>query len=269
MRLQEASRQELISKSKRGANYALTNQSKGKNRWERKKYSKVATTVASFNRIDMNEFFKQDILTFEVQVKGETDVYFVTIKFVGALNEISKQVKRQKNLFDYRAVLTALIRTYNTGNVFISCTCDDWKYRFSYQGTKNKYNSGEPEMRPANITNPNDDKGAGCKHSLLVLSNQSWIMKVASVIVNYVNYCKDHLQRNYADYIFPKIYDMPYQDAVQLTLFDEDELKTDVDTINLSNALGARRGQFQVGNKYRFQKKPKESNELGLDFKED
>lgn len=99
MRLQEASRQELISKSKRGANYALTNQSKGKNRWERKKYSKVATTVASFNRIDMNEFFKQDILTFEVQVKGETDVYFVTIKFVGALNEISKQVKRQKKIY--------------------------------------------------------------------------------------------------------------------------------------------------------------------------
>jgi hypothetical protein len=50
--LLEDTRTMLVSKS-RGAG-AYQDQSRGKNRFERKKYSSVAKTVKQYNKIDMN-----------------------------------------------------------------------------------------------------------------------------------------------------------------------------------------------------------------------
>lgn len=66
-------------------------------------------------------------------------------------------------------------------------------YRFAYWSTKNKYNSGP--LQPSNgkwIRNPHDKLGACCKHGLLVLSNNSWILLCARVIFNYVEWMKEH-----------------------------------------------------------------------------
>ena len=45
-----------------------------------------------------------------------------------------------------------------------------------------------PQFMPTDETNPNNELGAGCKHVLLVLGNTSWVIKVASVIMNYIKY---------------------------------------------------------------------------------
>src|SRR5574344_1018201 len=105
-------------------------------------------------------------------------------------------------------------------------------------------------------------------------------MKIASVINNYIYYCKDNMENNYGQFIFPKLYGMPYDKAIQLTLTDYDSqgelnpnLKSDEDIINMSNMIGRRRTQYkkkpQISVNPRFQKpaKPKpEHNELGLQF---
>ena len=130
--------------------------------------------------------------------------------------------------------------------------CPDSQYRFSYWQTKNKVNSGEEENRPANITNPHDSLGTSCKHVLLVLSNESWLLKVASVIYNYINYMEKHYKKLYADFIYPAIYQKDYEEPVQLDIFDDNELATDSDTINTSNQYAATKNQFKPGNDYRF-----------------
>lgn len=161
--------------------------------------------------------------------------------------------------------------------------CPDWKYRMAYFATKGQYNSGEPEVRPSDITNPRDSKGAGCKHSLLVISNLDWMMKIASVINNYIKYCKENMQRNYADYIFPKVYGVPYKKAVQLSLFDKEDkygdgiLPSDQKTLDdvIARSLHGKdeKGRWQSGNEYRFQKQEREptnsqeeENALNLKF---
>lgn len=269
--LVEATRQQLLNKSKKADNYKDT--SKGRNRWERRNKSRIATTVAQYNNINMDDFFKKDILTVGIQVFGETSNYVVTMKFDGALQEIAKQIRlNQKGKLEFKFILQSLIRMFNSDNVYIRCTCPDNKYRMAYHQTRNNYIVGQPENRPSNKTNPNDTKGAGCKHILLVLGNLDWLMKVASVINNYIHYCEDHMERNYADYIFPKLYGMPYNKAVQLGLFDNEngDLDTDSDTIDISNRYGRTRTQFKPGNPWRFQKKPKEQdNKLDLDFNDD
>lgn len=274
--LLEKTRQELINKSRNADNYT----SKGReneNRYTRRLKSQIANSVRDYNRIDMDAFWKGDILDFDVHVKGETNNYIVQITFENILEELQREVKGNNNKLEFKCVLRALLKAFNGDNVYISCSCPDWKYRMAYFATKNQYNSGAPEVRPSDITNPTDSKGAGCKHSLLVISNLDWMMKIASVINNYIKYCRDNMARNYADYIFPKVYGEPYKKAVQLSLFDKEDkygdglLPSDKKTLDdvIAQSMQGRdeRGRFNKDNRYKFQ--PREKTTSRHDYEKD
>lgn len=140
-------------------------------------------------------------------------------------------------------------------------------YRFGYWTTRNKVDTYsfdgkkirnpklgvvDPQSIPSDITNPNDTLGSACKHVLLVLSNNSWIMKVASVINNYIKYMERHYQKTYAEIIYPAIYQKPYEEPVQLTIFDKNRqyAKTGKDTLDKANVHDDRdeKGRFLKGN---------------------
>lgn len=112
----------------------------------------------------------------------------------------------------------------NAGIILHNC------YRQAYQGTMGRYNAGRPELRPANITNPNDTKGAGCKHVLNVLGNLDWAMNLATSITNYCFYIKDHYPDLFAQVIWPAISGIEYKEAEDDGYFDD--LASTVGTIN-------------------------------------
>lgn len=288
--LLEKTRNELINKSKKSDNYSRKNQFNGKNRWERRVHSKVANTVKDYNKIDMDAFFRADILDFIIKVQGETNNYEVQITFEEALREIANEVKRNNTKLEFKCVLRGLISAFNRGNVYVSCSCPDFTYRQAYWATKGQYNSGTPQ--PSNgkmIANPGDTKGGGCKHINLCLANLDWMMKIASVINNYIYWARDNIETQYAKTIFPAIYGMSYDKAIQMTLdmYDEngeikpeystDTLKSTEDVINMSNMIGRQRGQYKkkpeksinprFGDVHPAKKEEKpESNELGIKF---
>lgn len=257
--LTEANRQQLLQKSRNAQNYSKKNQEKGKNRFDRRNKSSISATVRDYNMIQMDPLFKRDILEFKIPVIGETDVYVVDVRVDGLLAEIRKQIMANKGKLEFKVVLQSLMKVLNVGNVYIGCNCPDAKYRMAYQQTKNDYKAGYKERRPSDITNPNDTLGAGCKHVLLVLANLDWAVKVASVINNYIKYCRLHLESNYAEYIFPQIYGVKYDKAVQLNLFDTGLLPDDIETMNAVIDQGFRgkdkSGKFVKDNELRFQKK--------------
>lgn len=245
--LLEVNRRQLIDKSKKSDRYKDI--SKGKNRWERKKLSKIATSVSQYNNINMDAFFKKDILTVGINVHGETNNYVVVMKFEHMLENIQKEIKRNNNKLEFKTILVSLTNAFNNGDVFVHCTCPDYKYRGNYWATVNGYEASTPQTSNGQrIQNPNDTKGAGCKHVMLVLSNVNWIMKVASVINNYIKYAEEHMQKAYADIIFPKLYGMKYDRAVQLGLFDSDDLDTSKQTLDIANKIGKNRGRFSSKN---------------------
>ena len=182
----EDSRQQLLTKSK-------TSNDGGKQRFARRVKSKVANTVKQYNSIDMNKLFKEDILTVNISVNGETDNYIVRISFGGFLEILHDEIDRGDGQLDLRAITRALVTGFNKDDVYIHCSCPDWAYRFAFFATRNQINSGEEENRPSDITNPDDKKGSACKHVLLVLSNNKWLIKVASVINNYIKYMEKHM----------------------------------------------------------------------------
>lgn len=234
-RLTEDSRVSILAKSKQSK--------KGFERFKKRVKSRLATSVKQYNSIDMNKLFKDDILTVDIAVKGETDDYTVKISFGGFTDLIYDQVKAQGK-FNLKAVTRALVTGFNRSDVYINCSCADSKYRFAYWNTKNGITSGDPETRPANETNPDDTLGSACKHVLLVLSNTSWILRTAATVHNYVNYMEKHYDRLYKKLIYPAIYHTEYQEPEQLTLMD-DELATDKETIDTSNKYARTKNQFK------------------------
>lgn len=101
---------------------------------------------------------------------------------------------------------------FNRGDVYINCSCPDFSYRYAYYASRNDINSGAPENRPSDETNPDDKLGSGCKHALCVLSNTSWIIKVAIVVWNYIKYIKKNETKLYQEIIYPSIYKKPYEE---------------------------------------------------------
>ena len=142
--------------------------------------------------------------------------------------------------------------------------------RLAYWATVNGTNAGEPELRPSDETNPNDTKGAGCKHVNLVLNNNSWMMKVAAVINNYIKYIRTHQERLYQNVIYPAIFDkeyippeeleseVPEKDLLDADDYEDDDdiLISDEDTIDTSNKWARTKTQFKPGNQSGIQFAP-------------
>ena len=248
-KLIEDTRTLLVSKSRSVGPYK--NQLRGKNRFERKKHSQIAKTVKQYNKIDMNKLFKEDILEVSIPVTGETDNYTVSIRMEGVVKEIAKNIKNNANKLEFRTIVQSLTKVFNSANIFVKCSCPDYKYRFAHWNIVNRVSVDDTSKDPGpgkGIRNPNDQLGRGCKHVLLCLANGDWIMKVASVINNYIHYAEEKLQKAFLKLIFPKLYGVPYDEATDNDLLPDDfELDSSTSIIDTINDYGKNRGKYKPG----------------------
>ena len=247
--LLEDTRDALVAKSRGVGAYKDT--SRGKNRFERKKYSSVAKTVKQYNKIDMNRLWKEDILEVSIPVVGEHDSYTVSIKMEGVVKEIANNIKNNKNQLEYKTIVQAITKIFNSKDLWVKCTCADYKYRFAHWNIVKNVSVDDTSKDPGpgkGIANPNDDKGRGCKHVLLVLANGDWLMKVASVINNYIHYAEEKLRQPFLKLIFPKLYGVTIDEAPDKDLLPEDfELESTTEIIDAINDFGKNRGKYKQG----------------------
>ena len=172
IKLQEDTRTQLAASSRNAGPYK--DQSHGKNRFERKKYSRIAANVKQYNNINMNDLFKQDVLEVEIPVIGETDSYKVTVRIEGVVAEIARNIKVNNYKLEFRTIIQSLTKVFNTADVKINCTCPDHLYNYAHWNIVHGVSTLDSAQDPGpgkNVANPRDDKGRGCKHSLLVLAN--------------------------------------------------------------------------------------------------
>jgi hypothetical protein len=249
LKLDEATRTQLVAQSRNVGQYKDT--SRGRNRMERKRYTKVVKSVKAFNSIDMNKVFKQDILQIDIPVIGETDEYTVTVKLEGVIAELQKNIKNNGNKLEFKNVIQALTKVFNTSDVYIKCTCPDWKYRFSHWNIIKNISVDDSSHDPGpgrGIVNPNDDKGRGCKHSLQALANGSWMMPTSSTLLNYIRYLSEKKPEAFLKLVFPKIYGVPAEEAAENGLVEDNEdLETGKDLIDVVNEWARQRGKFKKG----------------------
>lgn len=273
--LTEATRVQLAANSRNAGAYK--DQSMGKNRFERKKHSKIAASVKQYNDIDMNQLFKNDRLEVKIPVIGETDTYAVTVRIDGVIAEIARNIKVNKYKLEFRTIIQSLTKVFNTTDVFINCTCPDHNFNFSHWNIMHNCSTLDSAHDPGpgkGIANPHDDKGRGCKHSLLVLANGDWMMKVASVINNYLHYMSEKMQKPFLKLIFPKLYGCEAEEMAKLDILGkeevEDTLETSASFIDAINEYGKNRGKIKKGeNRNKANKAIEEPEDNTIDNQED
>jgi hypothetical protein len=199
----------------------------------------------------MNKVFKQDILQVNIPVVGETDEYTVTVKLEGVVAEIQKNIKNSGNKIEFRTVIQALTKVFNTTDVYVKCSCPDFKYRFAHWNIIKNVSVDDSSQDPGpgkGIANPNDDKGRGCKHILQVLANGNWMMKVSSTILNYIHFLSEKKPDAFLKLVFPKLYGVPADEAAENGLVEDNEdLETGKDLIDVVNEWARNRGKFKKG----------------------
>ena len=235
-RLDEDTRRQLIDKSKD----AKVTKAYGTNRYVRRNMQHIYNSLASFNKIDMNALYHANLLSFILPVHGETDNYSVEFLFEGVCDNIKREIKRNNNKLEYKCVYRALINAINSQDIYIACTCPDWKYRFAYHSTKGGYNGGSPELRPAKITNPNNDLGIGCKHVMAALDHLEWAIKLATTIYNYIIYMEDNYTAKFETIMFPKLFDISWE---EYTGSKEQAVSAERD---VANAMDSEEGEKEI-----------------------
>ena len=132
-----------------------------------------------------------DMLVIYVQVGSYTDI----VAYKGVISKLIEIVKKDPmHRVIRRFVVQALNQQVDLTDVYVNCSCPDFRYRYKYWATKFDYLWGEPEKIPAEITNPDDSIGATCKHLASILANKKWLVKAASVV-------NDFIHDNYEEFI--------------------------------------------------------------------
>lgn len=141
------------------------------------------------DNIDFERILSNDMLVVNERV-GD---YVCTVAYSGIIHKLVDVIRKQpRPNVTLQSVIRAVTQSIDDTDVFVDCTCADFKYRYAYWATKYGYKYGTPETRPAKVTNPNDKIGAMCKHLTALLANKRWLVKVASLV-------NDFIKANYDD----------------------------------------------------------------------
>ena len=177
-RLDEVSRKNLVGKTKVHSPARYN---------KRLRYSTM-----SIPEIDEEKLLNEDILVIHVRVGQYVD----TLSYDGVMQKIISLVEKDpRHRLTRRIVVQALNMRVDETDVFVNCSCEDFRYRFAYFSTKYNYKYGSPETRPSNITNPHDSIGAVCKHLACILANKQWLVKASSVV-------NDFIHENYTEILY-------------------------------------------------------------------
>lgn len=170
--LHEASRAQILNKSKRD----------GKVRMDRRLKYKDRSREIQF--VFYNYLKLYGSLRFMVSVGN----YTVRLEMRDFATKLRKyKVNNSIVKFDYKSMVKAVSWALDNTDLTIHCTCPDFKYRFAYWTTQLGTNAGDPEFRPSKITNPDDKLGSACKHVLAALSNKEWSRKLVPHVSKFYN----------------------------------------------------------------------------------
>ena len=174
IKLSEASRQDLIGKYRRDGK-------KGNDRYQKR----TNYTVSNFRGLNLDAFFNEDRFEYTTPIKD----YKCVIEFDKPLTAVKDVIKGTDGIDDItvQMITEAFLHAYNRDSkVKVSCSCPDYLYRHKFWATKNGYNAGDPENRPSDITNPNDNQGPACKHIATLLDGVDWIAKAAANVLQFI-----------------------------------------------------------------------------------
>lgn len=171
--LNEITRWEIINRSKR----------ESPERFSKSRFYKDK----DFDTVDFEELFNSDTFTWRTRV-GD---YIVTISFEGPFSNLYRVVgswsgKNRWKRIDLKTLTKCLSKALDEEDLYVDCTCDDFKYRFAFWATQAGMKYGTQQNRPPKVRNVKNNKGYVCKHILSLLYGKRFVPAAAKAWLQYI-----------------------------------------------------------------------------------
>ena len=117
--------------------------------------------------------------------------YIVTLSFEGAFEILRWKTKsfngtnRWKRI-THRMLVECLSEALDRRDLYIDCSCPDFKYRFAYWATKAGCKYGLQQNVAPKVRNVKNNKGYCCKHVLAVLFGKRWVPAAAKTWLQFI-----------------------------------------------------------------------------------
>ena len=152
-------------------------------RFQKQKFYKAK----DFDNVDFQELFENDTFTWKSRV-GD---YIVTISFEGAFANLYMQIgswsgKNRWKRIDLHLLAQCLSKALDQEDLYVDCTCPDFKYRFDYWLSQAGGKYGVQQNRPPKVRNVRNNKGFVCKHILSVLFGKRWVPAAAKAWLSFI-----------------------------------------------------------------------------------
>ena len=126
-----------------------------------------------------------DWLVITTEISGNGSKYTDSIAFQFIMTDLIQQAKNDpKHLVNSKLIIKSIHNSLDTRDIYIDCSCQDFKYRYSYWSTKDKFKWGKLQnSNGKNIRNPRNDMGCMCKHLYALLRSNKFLNLISDKIM--------------------------------------------------------------------------------------
>ena len=126
-----------------------------------------------------------DWLVITTNISGNGSTYSDSIAFKFVITDLIEQAKNSpKHVVNSKLIIKSIHASLDKQDIYIDCSCDDFKYRYAFWSTKGKFKWGKLQnSNGKKIRNPNNDMGWMCKHLYALLRSNKFLNLISDKIM--------------------------------------------------------------------------------------
>lgn len=118
-------------------------------------------------------------------ISGNGSTYTDSIAFKYVMTDLIETVKQSSNhVVNSKSILKSIHSSLDKQDIYIDCSCADFKYRYSFWSTEGKFKWGKLQTSNGKqIRNPNNNMGCMCKHLYALLRSNKFLNLISDKIM--------------------------------------------------------------------------------------
>ena len=134
------------------------------------------------------EAFLNNWLVISCNISGNSSNYDDVIAFENVVKDLIEVAKQDaKHIVNATLIKKSLKASLDKNDIYLDCNCPDWKFRYEFWSTKDKYKWGKLQTSNGKgIRNPNNNIGSMCKHLYALLRSNTFMNHVSDKIMRVI-----------------------------------------------------------------------------------
>lgn len=145
------------------------------------------------------EAFLNNWLVIKCNINGNSSSYTDVIAFEGVFTDLIEVIKElSSHVVNSKSIIKSIHASLDKNDIYLSCDCADFKYRYDYWSTQGKFKWGKLQNSNGDkIRNPHNDMGSMCKHLYALLRSNKFLNYISDKIMRTIMANLDILVKRY------------------------------------------------------------------------